>query len=59
MRFIQCKQCNNILKFFVPERKENKFVHKCCSCGVVNELAIDAASSGENKPVFKVIGIQG
>lgn len=57
MRFISCANCKNILKFFVPERQDNKFYHRCCTCGVVNDLALDAASSGESKPVFKVIGI--
>ena len=56
MRFITCRNCRNILKFFVPERRDNKFYHRCDCCGVVNDLALDAASSSESRPVFKVVG---
>jgi hypothetical protein len=57
MKLPYCGNCQSFLCFFKPERQEaNKFWHRCDSCGVVNELAIDTSSSGESKAVFKVIG---
>jgi hypothetical protein len=58
MSFIICGNCKNIIKFFAPEGKENKFWYRCSACGVVNDLALDPAASGERKPVFKVIGFR-
>jgi|WetSurMetagenome_2_1015567.scaffolds.fasta_scaffold487503_2 hypothetical protein len=58
MRYISCANCKNILKFVVPENKENKFWYRCCSCGAVNDLALDAAASGESRPKFRVIGVR-
>jgi hypothetical protein len=58
MKLPHCANCKSFLCFFKPERQEsNKFFHRCDACGVVNELAIDASSSGESKAVFIVCGI--
>ena len=58
MQLPLCAKCESYMTFFVPEKQEiNKFWHRCDECGVLNELVIDSASSGESKPVFKVIGI--
>jgi hypothetical protein len=56
MSFVICGNCSNVLKFFIPESRDNRFWYRCSACGAVNDLALDAASSGESKPVFKVVG---
>jgi|GEM_PF-4610812 len=58
MSFIICGNCKNLLKFFTPESKDNKFWCRCGTCGAVNDLALDTMASGERKPVFKVIGVR-
>lgn len=56
MSFIICGNCGNVLKFFMPKGKDSRFWHRCSACGVINDLALDPASSGESKPAFKVVG---
>jgi hypothetical protein len=57
MKLPRCVNCKSFLCFFDPQGQDvNKFWHRCDACGVVNELAIDASSSGESKAVFKAIG---
>jgi|WetSurMetagenome_2_1015567.scaffolds.fasta_scaffold00063_49 hypothetical protein len=58
MGHIICGNCKNLLKFFVPESKDNRFWHRCSACGAINDLALDPASSGESKPAFKVVGVR-
>jgi hypothetical protein len=56
MNCVTCGNCKNIIKFFAPEGKDNRFWYRCSACGAINDMALDPASCGESRPVFKVIG---